>query len=655
VLASDGSVLGFLGAEDRLPVPYDAIPKVLVDAVVAAEDHSFWSNPGVDLRGVTRALLADVSAGGITQGGSTITEQLIKVTVLDPAHDAGKKVAEALLALRAAKQMSKRAIITDYLNAVYFGEDAYGVRAAVSRFFPAAPGSPAPGLALADLSLPQAALLAGLIASPTDYDPFTHPQLAKARRSYVLDQMVANGDVTRDQGDDAAAAPLPTAPVPSLLGVGSSVMAEIQQQLLADPRLGATVAERRTLVNGGGLTVTTTIDPAAQQHALDAIRDVLPDQPPFTAALVAVDPATGYVRAAADGEDFGQLQYDLVATPPGRQPGSTYKVITLAAALEAGYSPDDVVDGTSPCSVTSPGLPEWDTENAEPGGGLLTLRDATAGSVNCAYAHVIASLGPPAVVDMAHQLGVTQPVPDYLPITLGVSDTTPLEMATVAATLADEGVRHTPTFVTRVTASDGTVLVDDSQPQSTRAVDADVVDCETDILHDVIQYGTGTAAQLADGRPAAGKTGTTDDHGDAWFLGYTPQLATVVWMGSPQSRDPMTDVGGIEVFGGTYPAEMWREFMDAQLASAPVVPLPDPGPVCERAGSTITDAGRGVAPLPPPVVPTPDAAPAGPDDGTDAPTSPPAVTPTPTEAAPGTDPTPSTISPQGAPPSTHGT
>jgi penicillin-binding protein 1A len=579
VLASDGTPLGLLGTDDRLPVPYRAIPKVLVDAVVATEDHSFWTNPGIDLRGLTRALIADVDAGGIRQGGSTITEQLIKITVLDPEHDAGRKVAETLLALRAGKHMSKRSIITDYLNAVYFGEGAYGVRAAAGRFFTAPPGSPAEGEPLSAMTLPQAALLAGLIASPSDYDPFVHPDLALARRAHVLDQMVAIGDVTRAQADAAQAAPLPVAAVPAPVGAVDSVMAEVQSELLADTRLGPTVAARRALVNRGGLKVTTTIDPAAEQHALDAIHDVVPDQPPFTAALAAIDPATGFVRAAASGEDFSQLQYDLVTHAPGRQPGSTFKVITLAAALEAGYSPEDTVDGTSPCVASSPGVPDWDTENAEPGAGAMTLRDATVDSVNCAYAHVIASLGPPAVIDMAHRLGITQPVPDYLPITLGVSDVTPLEMATVASTLADGGVRHTPTFIERVVGPDGTVLVDNSQPTGTRAVAQDVVDCETDVLHGVIEGGTGTAAQLDDGRPAAGKTGTTDDHGDAWFLGYTPQLAAVVWMGSPEGREPMTDVGGIDVFGGTYPAAVWRDFMDAQLASTPPAPLPDPGAV----------------------------------------------------------------------------
>jgi penicillin-binding protein 1A len=193
---------------------------------------------------------------------------------------------------------------------------------------------------------------------------------------------------------------------------------------------------------------------------------------------------------------------------------------------------------------------------------------------------------------MAHRLGITGPVPAYLPITLGVAEATPLEMATVVSTLADEGVRHTPTFIERVVGPDGKVYIDNTQPAGQRVLDPAVADCETDILRGVIQRGTGTRAQLP-GRDAAGKTGTTDDHGDAWFIGFTPQLATAVWMGATTGRVPMTDVGGIDVFGGTYPAEIWQAYMSAELAGQPAPPLPAPGPVCGRPGAPISDPGRG--------------------------------------------------------------
>jgi membrane peptidoglycan carboxypeptidase len=651
VYASDGSVLGTLGVEDRESVAYSQIPAVLVNAVVATEDHTFWDNPGIDVRGITRALVADARSGRIEQGGSTITEQFVKEILLDPKHDAGLKLNEIVLAVRAAHKLTKQQILAGYLNAVYFGEGAYGAKAAAGRFFVAVDTPFGPiGKSLDQLTLPDAALLAGLIASPTDYDPFTHPDLARRRRAVVLDEMVARRYITRADADAADATPLPTAGVPTALGPHDAVVAEVQQLLLADPRLGDTPEKRRHALLEGGLQIDTTIDPVAQARALDAIQTVLPDQPPFTAALVSIDPNTGYVRAAVSGVDFDALQYDLTTHPPGRQPGSTYKVITLAAALEAGYSPNDTVDGTSPCTAAAPGVPVWNTENAEPGGGVISLRAATSGSVNCAFAHVIASLGPKAVVDMAHRLGITQPVPDYLPITLGVTPATPLEMATVAATLASGGVHHDPLFIQRVTAQDGTTLIDNTQPQGTRVVAQDVVDCETDLLHGVITGGTGTAAAL-DGRDAAGKTGTTDAHGDAWFLGYTPQLATVVWMGAPAAPIPMTDVGGIEVFGGTYPARVWKAFMDAQLGGQPAVDLPDPGPVCDRPGAGITDRGRGEAPATPSpgasqtgddTSATPDTVPAGPPAATVP--APPAPTAT-TEPDPDTTAPPTTVAP----------
>jgi membrane peptidoglycan carboxypeptidase len=544
VYASNGSPLATLGLEDRELVSYREIPKVLVDAVVATEDRTFWDNPGVDPGALFRALVRNIRAGRIVEGGSTITEQLVKNRLLNPKHDVERKIHEIVLATRLARTYTKRQILTEYLNTVYFGEGAYGVESAARRFFLTTdPGAIFPrGKRLNELTLPEAALLAGLIASPSGADPFEHPDRARGRRAVALTRMVAAGYITRRQADRADLAPLPSVRPPTDLRPHDMVVDEVQQELLADRRLGATPEQRRATLLTGGLRIFTTIDPAAQSRAQDAIRAVLPNQPPFTAAVVAMEPNTGFVRAMVGGIGFDQLQYNLVTHPPGRQPGSTYNVVTLAAALEAGYSPHDTVNGTSPCTAFRPGYPIWNTTNAEPGGGTITLRGATVNSVNCAYAHVIASLGPPAVVDMAHRLGITQTIPNYLPITLGAKEATPLELATVASTLAADGVRHTPILVARVITNQANVLIDNTHPQGQPVVAPDVVDCETDILRNVITNGTGTRARLENNRDAAGKTGTTDDHADAWFLGYTPQLATVVWMGDPAARTPMTDV-----------------------------------------------------------------------------------------------------------------
>lgn len=611
VYAADGAPMATLGVEDRQPVRFDQVPTVLVNAVVATEDRTFWTNSGVDPAGLARAAFQDLSSGRVKQGGSTITQQLVKNRILDPRHDLKKKVTEAVYALRLNRRMSKRQILTEYLNTVYFGEGGYGVQSAAERYFTTRdPGSLFPrGLEPRELDLPQSALLAALIANPTGYNPFTHPVEARARRHDVLQRMVQERYITPAQATAADAAPLPTVPPASLdLRPRDQWVAEVQQRLLADPRLGATLHQRLQLLLQGGLRVETTLDSRAQIIAQQAINNVLPNQPPFTAAVVSIDPTTGYVRAMVGGPGFSQLQYNIATHPPGRQPGSTYKVITLAAALDAGYSPADTVDGTSPCLATRPGFPPWLTVNAEPGGGTLSLLDATVNSVNCAFAHVIASLGPPAVVAMAHRLGITGPVPAYLPITLGVAEATPLEMATVMSTLAAGGIRHDPVFVARVVGPDGKVYIDNTHPVGQRVLDPLIVDCETAMLREVIQRGTGTRAQLP-GRDAAGKTGTTDDHGDAWFIGFTPQLATAVWMGATTGRVPMTDVGGISVFGGTYPAGIWQAFMNADLAGQAAPPLPGPGPVCAHPGAPISDAGRGVAPA---AAPAPFAVPAPP-------------------------------------------
>jgi membrane peptidoglycan carboxypeptidase len=366
------------------------------------------------------------------------------------------------------------------------------------------------------------------------------------------------------------------------------------------------------------------------------VAQVMPDDPRFTAALVAMDPSTGQVLAMVGGPGFDRFQYNLATHEPGRQPGSTFKLITLAAALEAGYSPNDTLDGSSPCVATRPPLEPWMTSNAEPGSGVETLRDATAGSVNCVFAHLIASVGPRAVVDMAHRLGVVQDVPAYLSITLGTQETTPLEMATVASTLAAGGVRHDPVFVQKVTTPDGRVLIDNTGNAGTRVLPQDVADCEDDLLRGVVDHGTGTNAQVP-GYDVVGKTGTTDYKADAWFAGFTPQLAAVVWMGAPDAAVPMTDVGGIEVFGGTYPARIWQAFGAAMLQGTPPRAFPPAGPVCDRPGTFVDDGPRVESPPPP-------AGDSGPSDEN-------AVTPSDTTPAPVTTPQPAPApAPPAAPP-----
>lgn len=584
-----GNVLALLHAdEDRELARLDQMPASLVHAVVDAEDRRFFEHAGVDVSSVVRAAVVNAQSGHVAEGGSTITQQLVKNEILTSRRDVGRKVKEAALALRLEHELSKNKILERYMNTVYFGEGAYGVQAAAEHFF---------GENLGDLTPPQSALLAGLIRNPEGYDPFSHPDNARARREYVLRQMVADKHLDPAEFDADNAAPLPTAPqAPQAPEAKDYFVEEVKRRLLNDVRLGSTYQQRYHSLFRGGLRITTTLDPDAQAAATKAVEDKLP-QSQFTAALVAMDPKSGEVRALVGGPNFDKAKFNL-ATQGARQAGSAFKTITLAAALKAGRSPNDQVDATAPCSFMKPGWTKpWVVNNYEPGeGGIVSLTDATVFSLNCAYANLVLDLGPQKVVDMAHDLGIQRHLDAFPSITLGTEEVSPLEMATVFSTFADEGVRHDPVFVTKVQNSEGKTLFENhSTPK--QALDAQIVRTETSVLQQVIQRGTGTAAGI--GRPAAGKTGTAEDWHDAWFCGYTPQLAAVVWMGDPQAQVPMYNVGGVRVVGGTYPAQIWGEFMKQALAAEPVRDFAAP----DTSNWESTFIGQTVAPPPTDVVP----------------------------------------------------
>ena len=582
---ANGNLLGYLGSSDREFVALDEIPKLLQDAVVAVEDSTFWSNAGIDLSGVLRAALANLRSGVTGQGGSTITQQLVKNRVLTSRVTIERKLREMVLAVELADRYSKREILEQYLNTVYFGQGAYGVKAAMERLFlrdsmygPVAPP-------LAEITPGQAALLAGLIASPEGNNPFVDPARAGTRRAFVLDRMVSQGVITDADAVAARSEALPSIRPRLDLRPRSSWVEELQDRLLNEPLyavLGATPAEREERLLTGGLRITATLDPVTQQAAQDAMTAILPEKPGFTAALVAIDPRSGEVKAMVAGPGFEESQYNIATSLPGRQSGSTWKVMTLAAALEQGFSPNDRVSGTSPCEFGVLGA----TQNAEPGDATMTLRAATAHSVNCAFVRTELAVGFPAVIDTAHRMGIDQQtLQPVLTLTLGAIESTPLEMATVAATIASGGVHRRPTFVDQITASDGTVIFDAEISPGEQAIPADVAACEIDILRDVITSGTGTRAGLGT-RPVAGKTGTTDEKTDANFLGFTPQLATFVWHGNASGRVPGAG------YGGEIPARIFQAFMSRALQDTEPEPFPDPGPVCDRPSKTITNAGR---------------------------------------------------------------
>ncbi|HVM39283.1 MAG TPA: PBP1A family penicillin-binding protein [Acidimicrobiia bacterium] len=582
VYDSTGGVLGYLHAgENRHPVDYEEFPQRLIDAVVAIEDQEFFAHEGIDVAGIARALRTNVDAGRVVQGASTITQQLAKLH-LDPSErDLEAKVEETGLALALERRYEKEEILEHYLNAVYFGNGAYGVKAAAELYF---------DTTVENLSVDQAALLAGLIANPRRFDPIREPEAAEARRNAVLGRMAAEGTIERERARRLAERPLPQRLHPLEEAPEEAYfLAEVRRQLLRDERLGDTYEERFDTLFSGGLRIHTTVDRRLQRAALTAVRNGLPESP-FTASLVAIEPTTGAVRAMVGGPGFDQQKFNL-ATQGARQPGSSFKVVTLTAALEAGFSPNDLVNGSAPCEFPMPhGQEPWRVRNYEGGGGgVVPLHQALSRSMNCAFARVVLALGPERVVDMAHRLGIDRHLDPYPSITLGAEEASPLEMATVFSTLAADGVRRGPFLVTKIVQADGTVLFNEIGSEE-RAVDASIARMVTAVLRQVIEAGTGTAADI--GRPAAGKTGTAQQWRDAWFGGYTPQLAAAVWMGSPEGEVPMTNVGGIRVTGGSYPARIWAAFMNEALAPQPVVEFSSPDPSILPPAGYIDEHGR---------------------------------------------------------------
>ena len=624
---------GELGIEIRHRVSsFTEVPPRIVNAVLAAEDRTFWTNDGIDLGAVFRAFVTNVVSGEIVQGGSTITQQLVKKRILSDTRDVNRKLKEIIYALRLNEKFSKDKILTEYLNTVYFGENSYGIKSAAERFFVVLdPSSPFGfrGKKMEELTIGEAALLAGSISNPVGNDPFLHPERAKVRRGEILEAQVAEGYITRAEADAANLEPLPVFPPPVELRPCNYLVAEVRDRLLADTRLGATPDERRDTLLRGGLKIITTFDQRLQFLAQEATDYAKPQRgPDWISSLVSIEPSTGAVRAMIGGPDFGDSQYNIATHPIGRQPGSTWKVITLAAALANGYSPNDRVNGSSPCRVPKifP-APDAFTVNAGDGagGGPMPIWDATSGSVNCAYVRLSTSVGLPKVIDMAHRLGIqqTRPAPDdqFLTLSIGVIEATPLEMATVMATISNNGVRHTPYVVAKIVFPDGKVIDNTTDP-GIQVITRDEANCEVNILRRTVTGGTGTRAALAS-HTAWGKTGTTDNDADAWFLGATAQLATAVWFGNRTGN-----VSGAG-YGGVSSAPVFKAFMDPALEGQPDFGLPPAGPVCARAGVFVDEnGGRTQAPPPTPTLaPPPPSVQVSPTPTSPPVTLPPATTP----------------------------
>ena len=577
ILDSNGNLLYLVAdGQYRTPVALSKVPPLVQAAVLDVEDHTFYLHGALDLRSIGRAFIADFSGGAGLQGGSTITQQLVKNAILNPQRTLSRKLQEAILSFRLAGVMSKNQIFSRYLNTIYFGEGAYGIEAAAQTYFAEPVGK---------LDIAQSALLASLIEDPSGNDPFYYPQAALFRRNLAIGQMVLYGTITQKQAMQAIAEPLPTVSHRISFSAPTAFVTEVIDRLLNTPKysfLGSGPTQRLAKLQIGGYTINTSQNQSDQNYADASVNNIVPNTGgKFTAALVSVDPSNGNVLALVSGNPTkGTGGFDVATGRggTGRQPGSSFKIFTLSSALEQGYSPNDIIDGTGPCTFTIPNTKPFPyiAHNAEPGYGLMTITTATANSVNCAYIRLAINVGLQNVVDTAHIMGVNSPLLAVPSVAIGSEDVTPLEMATAYSVLADGGLLHPARFVTSISDYSGTSLYN-PVVSSQRVLSSRVVAIEDQILQQVIIRGTGTAAALA-GRPAAGKTGTTDNFTDGWFDGYTPQMVTTVWMGAPSGSVPMFDVGGIPVYGGTYPARIWHSYMYQALLNQPVEAFPSVNP-----------------------------------------------------------------------------
>jgi penicillin-binding protein 1A len=556
ILASDGTVLAYLyGDQNRTIISSMDVPETLKHAIVAVEDRRFYQHNGVDFAGLIRALVADVKAGKAVQGASTITEQLVGNLYLDRRDTSiSRKLKEAALALQYEKRFSKDQIIVQYLNTVYFGSNAYGIETASRTYFNKEPK---------DLTLAESALLAGLPQSPSGYSPRQHPQEAIARRNEVLLKMREQNYISQADYEQALSTPVQLSPYSPYTQVREPyVVAYARQQLIQ--MFG------QDRVFKGGLRVQTTIDRTYQKMAATAISSLLDRQGDPSAALLSIDPKTGYIRAMVSSSDYDKSKFNLAAQAL-RQPGSAFKTFCLTAAIEQGIDPYSTYYESQPLTLTYPGATKpWSVHTfSNTYYGSSSVFQATLRSDNAVYAQLGLDVGADKIVDAAHRMGITSLINSDPAIALGglTYGVTPLEMASAYGTLANSGRHVEPTIIAKVEDSSGKVVWQ-ATPKVTQAISAQVAYAVTQILEQNVQRGTGTKAQI--GRPAAGKTGTTTDFADAWFCGYTPDLATAVWMGHPEGKVPMLDVHGINVTGGSFPAEIWAKFMSSAEKPLPV-------------------------------------------------------------------------------------
>ncbi len=547
--AADGSKLGVIASEEaRTPVAIDRIPKDVQRATVAIEDERFYSHGGIDPEGIARAALKNLEAGKTVEGGSTITQQLVRnLCISNPTRDLERKIIEAKLAIEYAERHSKQEILGQYLNTASYGTlegaTAVGVQAASKIYF----SEP-----VWKLNLEQAALLAGLPQAPTDYNPVLNPRGARERRNEVLSKMAHLGYISPQQARQGEQRGLG-------LDLDKGYFEKRQPYFFdyVEDKLIETYGVNT--VRKGGLKVYTTIDPRLQEIGLEGMRSALPYSEDPSSALVSIDPRNGYIKAMVSSSNYEQSQFNLAAQGH-RQPGSTFKAFVLTTAIKQGIDPYSTYYTSKHLDLDLPEWGHWEVSTADEGYlGRINLQQATVASDNTVFAQLDLDVGPQNVAATAKSMGIESEL-DGIPaegiggLRIGVS---PLELTNAYATLASGGIHHDPIAIRRVVFPGG--RADRPEKADPKRVVPEAVAYEVwRLLHDNITEGTGTAAYT--GCPGqGGKTGTTDNFTDAWFAGIQPNLATAVWVGYPQSNAiEMTSVHGTTVFGGTFPAEIWH-------------------------------------------------------------------------------------------------
>lgn len=521
------------------------VPEALIEALIATEDARFYDHHGLDVRGIGRALYRNLRARKVLEGGSTLTQQLAKVLFLTPERSYTRKLKEMVLALRIEQRYTKREILSLYLNQIYFGSGAYGVEAASRIYF---------NKTARELNIAECALLAGLPRSPKYYSPFKSPVSARGRRAYVLNRMAATGVITKFQADELKKTPLPVQTVVKTGGPAPYFVEYVRQKV--EERFGSGI------LYSGGLNIYTSLNDELQEYAEQAIaaglmkieaRHPRKSASPLQAALICIEPSTGRIRAMVGGRDYSRSQFNR-ALQALRQPGSAFKPIIYAAALDHGFGASDILDD-SPLKIRLDRNKDWSPENfTRTYQGPVTLRKALSQSLNVPTIRLLEKVGIGETIQYARKFGIKSPLTPYLSLALGSSDVTLAELTAAYTVFADHGARLGPVSVLSITDSTGRVLyTNDALPA--QVIRPETAYLMTNMLRGVIEQGTGWKAREV-GRPAAGKTGTTNDYRDAWFIGYTPGLVAGVWVGYDDQRS----IGPKET-GARAAIPIWVEFM----------------------------------------------------------------------------------------------